>query len=280
MVDLLHQTNHTNTQYSKMENENKKTFRAERHDRFWTGLALLVVGAVLLLDKMGVYFPDWLFDWPPILILIGIVTGLKCRFQNSSWLIMVGIGLVFMIDRIGVGLNLKEYLWPILIIGFGLMFLMRPKKRWRREKGRWDGVSYVNVNPNLPPASTAGDTYTADSRYSSEADEIESVSVFGGVKKVVTSKNFKGGEIICFFGGAEYNLTQADIAGPITIEIVQAFGGTKLIVPPHWEIRSEGVAIFGGIEDKRPVQPGAFDPNKILILKGTTIFGGIEIKSY
>lgn len=259
-----------------MENENKQAFRAERHDKFWTGLALLIVGGVLLLDKMGVDFPRWLFDWPPLLILAGIVTGIKCRFQNSSWLIMIGIGLVFLIDRMDIGLDLKEYLWPGLIIAFGLIFILRPKKRFfRSEKGRWDGVSYVNVNPALPagPGNEPYENVSAE-------DMVESVSVFGGVKKVITSKNFKGGEIICFMGGAEYNLSQADIHGAVTLEIVQAFGGTKLIVPPHWEIRAESVAIFAGIEDKRPVQPGVFDPNKILILKGTTIFGGIEIKSY
>jgi hypothetical protein len=258
-----------------MDNEKKQNFRAERHDRFWTGLALLIVGAVLLADKMGVDFPVWLFDWPPLLILAGIVTGLKCNFRNSTWLIMIGVGTVFLVDRIGVGLNFREYLWPILIIVFGLLFVLRPKKRWHRKKGHWDGVSYVNVNP-VSPQSPTEDAYATHSG----EDVIESVSVFGGVKRVVTSKNFKGGEIICFMGGAEYNFSQADITGPVTIEIIQAFGGTKLIVPPHWEIRSESVAIFAGFEDKRPSQPGAFDPNKILILKGTTIFGGIEIKSY
>jgi hypothetical protein len=258
-----------------MENENKQTFRAERHDRFWTGLALLIVGGVLLANKMGVDFPNWLFDWPPLLILIGIVTGIKCRFRSTSWLIMIGVGMVFLVDRIGLGLNLKEYLWPILIIVFGLLFVLRPKKRWRREKVNWDGVSYVNSNPASPNTPT-GDSFASHS----SADVIESVSIFGGVKKVITSKNFKGGEIICFMGGAEYNLSQADITGPITIEIIQAFGGTKLIVPPHWEVRTESVAIFAGVEDKRPSQPGAFDPTKVLILKGTTLFGGIDIRSY
>jgi hypothetical protein len=81
-------------------------------------------------------------------------------------------------------------------------------------------------------------------------------------------------------GGAEYNLSQADITGPVSIEIIQVFGGTKLVVPPHWEIRTEAVAVFAGIEDKRPAQPGTFDPSKVLILKGTTVFGGIEIRSY
>ena len=53
------------------------------------------------------------------------------------------------------------------------------------------------------------------------------------------------------------------------------------MVPPNWEVRSESVAVFAGIEDKRNLLPGSrFDPNKVLIIKGTSVFGGIEIKSF
>ena len=92
------------------------------------------------------------------------------------------------------------------------------------------------------------------------------------------SKNLRGGEIVAVFGGAEVNLTQADFYNRIEIEVVQIFGGTKLVVPANWEVRSEAVALFGGIEDKR--MPMAPSPDKVLVLKGTTIFGGIEIKSF
>jgi hypothetical protein len=251
-----------------MENENKARFRTERHDRFWTGLALLIVGSCLLAKKAGAFFPDWFFTWPMLLILAGIITGIRHRFQNASWLIMLAIGGFFLSDEIITDLNLKPYFWPVAIIGVGLIFILRPKKYYRRQE-RLTEFGTTNLGD-----SRGGPTV------SSSADVIESVSVFGGVKRVVTSKNFKGGEIICFMGGAEYNFSQADITGPVEIEIVQGFAGTKLIVPPHWEIRSEFVAIFAGIEDKRHAQPGTFDPNKILIIKGVTIFGGIEIKSY
>jgi hypothetical protein len=251
-----------------MENENKGRFRPERHDRFWTGMALIIVGACLLARKAGAYFPDWFFTWPMILILVAVITGIKHRFQNISWLIMLAIGGFFLSDEIILDWSFKPYFWPVMIIGLGLIFILRPKKRWRREKQSWGEFGDTNFED--------GARHTANS----SQDVIESVSVFGGVKRVITSKNFKGGEIICFMGGAEYNFSQADITGPVEIEIVQGFAGTKLIVPPHWEIRSEFVAIFAGIEDKRHAQPGTFDPNKILIIKGVTIFGGIEIKSY
>ncbi len=253
-----------------METENKRKLQGSgfSNDKFWTGLVLVIVGAVLFADKLGMDFPRWLFKWPMILILVGIVSGFKHRFRNISWIIMIAIGGFFLADELIVSWDFRHYFWPILIMGVGVLFILRPKRKWFAEgrTERWQKYSNTTFNPNYENTSAE--------------DIINSTSIFGGVKKVVTSKSFKGGEIICIMGGAEYNLTQADFSGTIYIEIIQAFGGTKLIVPSHWEIRTEIVAIFAGIEDKRPTQPGTFDPTKILVLKGTTIFGGVEIKSY
>jgi predicted membrane protein len=254
------------------KDKNRSNFRNTRHDRFWTGLVLIIIGGVLLIQRAGVDLPHWLFTWPMILILVGLVTGLKHRFNNSSWIIFVGIGAFFLADDMITDMNLKPYFWPILIIGLGLLFILRPKKTWHLERDRLK-------EPDRDTKQFEEDIHSIYEPTSTE-DMVNSTSIFGGVKKMITSKDFKGGEIVCFMGGAEINLSQSDILGPVTIEIMQAFGGTKLVVPPHWEIRSEVVAIFAGIEDKRPPMPGVFDPKKILIIKGTTIFGGIEIKSY
>jgi hypothetical protein len=65
------------------------------------------------------------------------------------------------------------------------------------------------------------------------------------------------------------------------MELTNVFGGTKLIIPAHWEINSELVSVFGSIEDKRPIQPNTtIGDKKVLILRGTTFMGGIDIKSY
>ena len=58
------------------------------------------------------------------------------------------------------------------------------------------------------------------------------------------------------------------------------FGGIKLIVPPHWDLKIQITAVFGGVEDKRPVQAAKVDPDKMLVLDGAAVFGGIEINSY
>jgi len=104
--------------------------------------------------------------------------------------------------------------------------------------------------------------------------------VFGGIKKIILSKDFRGGDVVNFMGGTEINLTQADIQGRVTIEATNIFGGTKLIIPSTWDVQSDVVAVFGGVDDKRQFAGESPDPKKIIHLSGTCLFGGIEIKSF
>ena len=94
------------------------------------------------------------------------------------------------------------------------------------------------------------------------------------------TKNFKGGEITSFMGGSEIDLTQSDFTGRIVIDVTNIFGGTKMIVPPTWDVQNDITAIFGGVDDKRQISGVTLDPNKVLVLDGTCMFGGIEIRSF
>jgi predicted membrane protein len=267
------------------------------------GLVLVLVGLALLAAKTGFFFfPPWVFSWPMFLIALGIFLGFRHSFQKPGWLVLVIIGGVFLLDNhFLVAINLKRYFWPILIIGLGLWLMLRPKKRnpWDNQIGTRPAAPAVDETTGYYTDPTTGayqggytdytgtDAYTAGT-YTGEPDPmayggedfVDSAAIFGGIKKNIVSKNFKGGEVVSVFGGTELNLMQADIQHPVVLEATQIFGGTTLIVPPHWQIKSEMVAILGGIEDKRPAYQQGYDPNKILILKGTTLFGGLNIKSY
>ena len=256
------------------------------------GLLLLAVGSILLLKEFGFLFPAWLFTWPMLLVAFGLFVGAGNSFRDPGWVIITGIGFVFLLDKIWPGIPVQHFIWPIVIIGAGLMMIVVPRRhRWHQ---KWDGEwhskweQYYNQHPEYntgtPNTSVDIKVETGYTKNYTDADRAEGnwldvVSIFGNVKKMVYSKKFKGGDIVSIFGGAEVDLTQADFEGKIVIEMVQVFGGAKLIVPPHWQIRSEAVAIFGGIEDKRTPQPN-YDTDKVVILNGTTFFGGIEIKSY
>lgn len=233
--------------------------------RVLSGVLIIVAGVVLLLKELGYMLPDCLFTWKMLIILIGLYTGFKHSFKRPGWLILVFIGLVFMIEDIFPGTHINQFLWPIVIIAAGVFMITtagKRKQRWKEwhEKCRYHRNDFVS--------STSTDNM------------LDTVSILGGVKKNVITKDFKGGEVTCVMGGAEINLSQADFNGRVVLEITQVFGGTLLIVPSNWEIQSENVAILGGIEDKRKGLDKEPSSGKILVLKGVTVFGGIDIKSY
>jgi predicted membrane protein len=240
------------------------------------GLILLGLGFILLFRTLDLFFiPSWIFSWPVFLIIIGIFIGKRQGFNRPSAFMPIVIGVIFLSNKILPDMDLGRFFWPLLIIGFGVWMISSRKEKNPLEFFEWDKEKNSGVNTN----SDSNEAQTAFETANFLGDRINSASIFGGIKKNIVSKNFQGGDIVNFFGGSEINLMQADIKGRVKIEVVQVFGGTKIIVPANWIVQSEMLAIFGGIEDKRPPQLNTI-PDKILIIEGTSIFGGIDIKSF
>jgi flagellar basal body rod protein FlgF len=74
---------------------------------------------------------------------------------------------------------------------------------------------------------------------------------------------------------------QADIQGRAELRMDEVFGGIKLLIPQSWTVRNEIDGVFHGVEDKRNAYGSVVtDENKVLVLSGSAVFAGIEIKSY
>lgn len=246
--------------------------RARRsHSNFPIGIVLLLIGGAFMARQFGADFPSWFFSWEMLIIAIGIVIGFQTKFRDFGWLIMIAVGLAFLVDDF---YPIKNFMWPALIIIVGLLIILKPRWQFRvpqnddTTKPTAEASEGIGVNLSLPGEASQV-----------KEEVLDITSVFGGTKKIVLSKNFKGGEVVSVFGGADINLTQADFNGIIRIEIVAIFGGATLVVPANWEVRSETVAIMGAVDDKRSPIANS-NPEKIVILEGTVMFGGIEIKSY
>ena len=258
--------------------------------RALAGMILLVVGAALLLRQFDFFFvPHWLFTWPMWLIFWGLFIGARTNFHKPASIVLLALGVVFLITE---NLhNSEDVVWPLAIIAFGLWMIMRRHspydRNWSRGyQNKWDWRFHQGTanDPNNPPVSDA--TYTevppqGQAGYPPKGDDyIDAVSVFGGVKKIILSKDFKGGEIVNIFGGAELDFTQADINGTIIIDITQIFGGVKIIVPSNWQVVSDIAAVFASVDDKRIKSTTSLNSTKILVLKGVSIFAGIDIRSF
>jgi predicted membrane protein len=253
-----------------MENEELKRVRFNRGDnngRFG-GLFLVFIGVLFLLHRIPAtsgFFPHWFFTWPTLLIGIGIFSGIKNGFRNIAWLVFILIGSYALAHENNlIGLNLRPYAFPIGIILVGLMVMFKRNQRCKTRGARaWQRERNYQVEP----------TVATD-------DVVQVNSMFGSVERNVFSKDFKGGSISCFFGGAQVNFSQADFQGTVVVDVSLMFGGADIIIPSNWNLKNEMSVVFGGIEDRRSAPAGISESGKTLILKGNVMFGGVEIKSY
>jgi predicted membrane protein len=234
-----------------------------RSNNMLTGVFILIIGIAALLKATLTDFPDWLFSWQMLLIAFGMFIGLRHNFRGPSWLILILIGGIFLINEIYPEISFRRYMWPVAIIVVGLFIILRPRRGWK-------------FNPNKKTEGASDSFFTEDIDYSKD-DFVEYVQ-FCGAKKSSFQK-FQAGPVN-IFGGTELDLSQADFTGTSVIELTTIFGGTKLLVPSNWAVKSEAVTIFGGIEDKRRMQTITEATDKTLYIRGTVIFGGIEIKSF
>jgi len=233
-----------------------------RNSKVVGGLIVIAAGVLVLLNQMGFAFPPFLLSWKMILIAVGFVMLIKHNFQKTSAYVLIAIGTVFILNDFFPNIIETRFFWPILIIGIGISMIFK------------------NSSSSKKKAQTIT-TQEDDLHEINSEDYIKSASLFSGITKKVVSKNFKGATISSIFGGNEINLSQADFTGEAVIDITCVFGGVTLIVPSQWKVKSDLTSVFGGIDDQRPIMVlESISEDKVLVLKGACVFGGIEIHSY
>ena len=165
-------------------------------------------------------------------------------------------------------------LWPLFLIGAGLMMLgnrfwgphLPGPGQGRWDRGRWDKGSWDKGREAEAGASDS---------------TLNEVAIFGGGKRKVTTQDFKGGERTAIFGGFEIDLRNAGMTGDSAVlEINAIFAGAEVRIPDTWTAVVQGVGIFGGYGDESAAPNPATNPQvKRLFLKGAAVFGGVSIKN-
>lgn len=237
--------------------ENKSTDR-----KLIIGIILMLAGGLLLLDTFDItHLPirHYIFSWKTLLIGIGVVL-LVTKERAIAGYILIGLGIVFWLPSlVNYSITLHQIFWPAILIGIGVLIITRRGKHSKYHR------------------------FLENSEFSSN-DFIDDISVLGGGTKIIQSKNFKGGEITAIFGGSEFIFKDAELSPDgCIIDVFTMFGGSKLIIPDNWIVKSDMFSLFGGFNDKRIIRPEEPEENgskNILYLKGLVIFGGMEIKSF
>lgn len=233
--------------------------------RLVAGLLMILAGGLLLLDSLGMLDFDlrhYLISWKTLLIFIGLIT-LSNRENRTTGFVLIGLGVMFWIpEMFDYRIRFSTIFWPAILIGIGMIILTRRGNRLPGDADKKVHAFSGNTNIN-----------------ESAQEYIEDTAIFGGGTTKFTSSNFRGGKLTAIFGGSDLHMNNA-VPSPegCVIDTLVIFGGSNLIVPDDWMIKSEIVSIFGGFSDKR--MPATPNPEKTVVLKGLVLFGGVELKSY
>ncbi|MEO6520324.1 MAG: DUF5668 domain-containing protein [Mucilaginibacter sp.] len=114
-----------------------------QNNRAFAGLFLVLLGGIYLLRQLDFFFfPSWLFSWPMILIVIGILSGIKHNWRNTGSYVMIAIGGIFLLGHV-VSMSIY-YFWPLILIVIGIRMLAG-KNHWGHD--RWESrMNYHNDN--------------------------------------------------------------------------------------------------------------------------------------
>ncbi len=224
--------------------------------RFYFGVALIAVGGILILERLNLIpwsIADMLISWQMLLIVIGVFSLMGGNRTTGTILVVIG-GFFLIPEMVDVPREVRRLYWPLILVAIGSAMIFRHR------------------HGNSPIDRGVGEK---------DFNQFDDFVIFGGREIFINSQDLKGGRSTSIFGGIEYDLRQAKLSpqGAI-IDSVSVFGGCSIKVPLDWNVRNEVTTVFGAFTDKRgdTFQYSQYDPSKIIVIKGVTIFGGFEVK--
>jgi hypothetical protein len=240
---------------------------------FIFGALIVAAGVVLLLDQQGIINADHVFSyfWPVVMIAAGATMLMNCRGRGGrgfGGITLLAIGLILMLENLGVAHIRFDAVWPLIVIAGGVLMIWQAAGPRIRPDG--------TTRPQWP------EIFNRWSRTGSPDADFNGVAILGGFKRRITSKKFKSGSVLSVMGGFQIDLRQADMEGESAIiEAMSFMGGGEIKVPETWLVSMEGISLFGAFVDETDQQAPAIagTPQKRLIMKGASLFGGIVVKN-
>ena len=234
------------------------------------GAAVIIAGFLFLIDNLGWIDLDMhVHFWPFVLMVVGASTLAQAPRRGSgaavAGIFMIGFGALALLKGLGLIYISWRVIFPIGIIAVGLMMVFRANKRKQADTG-------------TAMAGSAADDTSFFHVAGGETGErvLDLTAILGGFQRKVTTQDFRGGDLTSVMGGIDLDMRTASLNGTAVLNVFALMGGISLKVPTDWMVELEGTPILGGFDEKT-MQPK--DASKRLVIRGTAIMGGVEIRN-
>jgi predicted membrane protein len=221
-------------------------------DRVIAGVALMALGALLLLQQMGYRVAGDIIGswWPVVIVAIGAAHFAASRATRIGPFIVLLIGIVLLARTLDfLPGPLLGLVWPVILLGIGLSILV-----------------HRTSTPEV--RSTSGNE-----------NHLELSAAFSGITHVSHAPQFQHARLSAFFGGIVLDLRSAtlDPTGA-TIDVSATCGGAEIRVPLGWRVEMSGAPVFGGYESEA-LEAEMLPPDAPqLQVNVTAVCGGVSVK--
>jgi hypothetical protein len=276
--------------------------------RLAAGVAIIVLGVLLLLDRTGVI--DWGTRsgwWPNIALVFGAARLAAGSDGVRSGVFFVAIGAWGLFNEYGV-LRYEDS-WPLLLViaggsmvlgSFGQpgqLRLGRSERRAARAERHRSGAPLMwffitlaivmSLQGKLPRRLDRGGRRATQTE---TGDTVHRSAVLGENRSVSYSSQFHGGELRAIMGDCELDLTHAVVAQGETpvVNVFVLMGDVTLRVPDDWVVDTRAVPALGEVRDSRrgsvnqdgpAAAPPAVTERTHLVIRGVVTMGDLAIKN-
>jgi len=220
------------------------------------GIGLMMLGILIALEHLAFFSLPWLGVrpialWPLIIVAVGLVKIVEKRLRSVGGWVILAIGLLLFTRTVWGHIRLGDIIWPSILVAVGVFIVLHAVKKHRR----------------------------VPAELNKSGDFARGTAILSAYKHKPNGGIFAGGEITAIFGGFEIDLRQVTMKHEAArIDVFALFGGGEILVPEGWEVSVLVSAVAGGVEDKTINLPTAAGARPKLLVTGTVMFGGIELK--
>jgi len=210
------------------------------------GTILIIIGIIFLGNELDFWKVELFFDgWWTLIIIIPSALGLFQKGSKLSSALGLIIGMLLLLaaqDEISWKSVGKIFL-PSLLILLGLSVIFKKNFTSGKIKRKDNKNSYI--------------------------------AVFSGTEDTISNEKFLGTSIISIFGAVELNLKHAIIEEDVVIDCTTVFGGIDIMLPDNVKVKTSGVPVFGGVENKK--QNSKEENGPTVYINYVCAFAGIDL---
>jgi len=211
------------------------------------GVILIIAGVIFLGNEFEFWDIDLFFKgWWTLFIIVPSVLGLCEKGNKISAILGLLIGVLLLLaarDIITWSAVGKIFL-PALLIIVGLSIIFKRSFKTPKIENKYGTNNYT--------------------------------AIFSGTEENISNEKFVGASITAIFGGVELDLRQAIIEKDVVINCLTVFGGIDIMIPDNVKIKTSGVPVFGGIENKKETSKEDKEPT--VYINYVCVFAGVDLK--